>query len=163
MSKKIPDFFILITVFVIMLGLVLGVWVYTSQDKFFNEKTFVLNDRSQSEFSVDLSDIYPGRTISYKICLKANKGDYFNITIELDELGESSLADFLGFEIRYEGETIDKASLKEYVEGKKCNFKADFSEKKTVEVEFVYIMDVGVGDEAQGATADFNIVLSAKR
>ncbi len=163
MSKKTSYILILSLVVVTMVGIVVGVWSYVSQDKFINEQTIVLNEQPQTEMEVNLSGICPGMSMSYKIHLKANEGDYFDITLDFTKTGTDSLAQFVDVEVRLGGEKIESAKLSEYLNGKQVAFPLEYDDTSEIDIEIVYSMGLEVGDDAQNTTADFNIVLSAKR
>ncbi len=162
-SKKTSYLLILSLVVITMLGVVIGVWFYVSQDKFSNEKTIVLNEQPQTEMEVSLSGLCPGMSISYEIHLKANEGDSFGLTMDFKKTDADSLAPFVDVEVKLGGETLDGAKLFEYLDGKQITFPTEFVGTSNIDIEIVYSMGIEVGDEAQNTTADFNIVLSAKR
>ncbi len=141
----------------------MGVWTYVSQDKFANEKTIVLNEQPQTEMVVYLSGLCPGMRVSYEIHLKANEGDRFGITMDFEKTDTDSLAQFVDVEIRLSGEKIDGAKLSEYLGGRQITFPTEFDSTSEIDIEIVYGMGIDVGDDAQNTTADFNIILSAKR
>ncbi len=162
MSKRISCILIL-SVVVTMIGIIIGVWIYVSQDKFADEKTIVLNEQPQTEMEVSLSGLVPGVSVSYEIHLKANEGGSFGITMDFEKTDSDSLAPFVDVEVRLSGEKIDGAKLSEYLGGKQIIFPAKFDDTSEIDIEIVYSMSIDVGDDAQNTTADFNIVLSAKR
>ncbi len=163
MSKRTSYILILSLVVVTMIGIVIGVWNYVSQDKFTGEKTIVLNEQPQTEMEVNLSGLYPGMSISYEIHLKANKGDTFDITMEFEKTDKDSLARFVDVEVRLNGEGIDSAKLSEYLGGRQIAFSAEFDDAPEIDIEVVYSMSIDVGDDAQNTTADFNIILSSEK
>ncbi len=151
--------------FITLAVLVFGVWVFTSHDKYLNKSTVNLSngDEVNAELGVDLGSLYPGASLSYTFNLKANKGDGFNITASFIEKGPTTIKEYVNVEIRLNGERIDSDSLNAYLGGKTVNFRAEFGNTNLQEVELIYTMSAEVGDEAQGATADFDINISAKR
>ncbi len=163
MSKRTSYIFILSLVAITMIGIAIGIWNYSSQDKFINKKTIVLNEQPQTEMEVYLSGICPGMHVSYEIHLQANMGDAFDITMNFEKTDADSLAKFIDVEIRSNGERIDSAKLAAYLSGKQIAFPAKFDSTSDIEIEILYSMGLDVGDEAQNTAADFNIVLSAKR
>ncbi len=163
MSKRTSYILILSLVAITMIGIIIGVWSYVSQDKFVNEKTIVLNEQPQTEMEVSPSGLCPGMSVSYKIHLRANEGDSFGITMDFKKTDTDSLAQFVDVEVRLSGEKIDSAKLSEYLGGKQITFPIEFDGTSEIDIEIVYSMGIDVGDDAQNTTADFNIVLSAKK
>ncbi len=163
MSKKASNILILSLVAVTIIGIIVGIWVHTSQQKFINEKTFFLNEKERTELDVRLSGVYPGMSVPYTVKLKANKGDSFNLTVDFQKVGKDSLASFIDVELFVNSEKIDSAKLSEYLSGRQVDFSVDFDGTENAEVEIVYSMGLDVGDEAQNTAADFDVVISAER
>ncbi len=163
MTKKACYILIIALIVVTMVGIVIGVCNDISEDKLSKQKTIVLNEQTQTEMEVNLSGICPSMTVSYKINLKANKGDSFDITMDFEKTDTDSLAPFVDVEIRLKDESLDSAKLSEYLEGRQITFPAKFDSDAEIDIEIVYSMGLDVGDEAQNTTADFNIVLFAER
>ncbi len=163
MSKKVSYILILSLVLVTVAGISIGTWNYTSQDKFIDEKTIILQEQSQAEMEINLSGICPGMTVSYEIHLQANENDYFDITLDFQKTTSDSLAQYIDVEIKLHGEKVDSAKLSDYLGGKQSTFPIQFDHTTAMDIEIVYIMGLDVGDEAQNTTADFTILLSAER
>ncbi len=163
MSKAAVYILILSLVLLTSVGAVLGIWNYTSGEKFANGKTIVLNEETKTEMEVNLSGICPGDSTSYGIHLEARESDLFDVTMNFKKTGQDSLARFIDVTVKLDGENISTAKLTDYLDGKSIAFPTDFDGRSTVKLEIVYSMDLEVGDEAQNTAADFNVILTATR
>ncbi len=163
LNKRTETILTVSLVAITAIGLLIGTWLYVSQDKYINRKVLVLSDKEQTEMEVWLGGIAPGVDMSYTIDLKANRGDGFDVLMQFEPDVGNSLAKFLDVEVLVEGQSVGKGSLIEFLDGRSLSFRADFKNKPRVEVTFIYSMGIDVGDEAQGATADFDIILTSKR
>lgn len=164
MSKKTSNILIISLIVVTIAGIVIGVWNYTSQDAYINEKTITLADDVQSEeMKVNLSGIAPGVKATYTLNLQANSGDSFDAVMDFEKTGADSLAPYIAVEILVDGESVGNGSLAELLDGKQFNFHIDFDGTTAVEVEIIYSMGLDVGDEAQGTSADFDMILTSTR
>ncbi len=163
MNTRVSYNIIKALIVITMISIVIGVWGYESQDEFANEQTIVLNEQPRTEMEVSLSGLVPGMSVSYEIHLKADEGDSFGITMDFEKTDKDSLARFVDVEVRSSGEKIDGAKLSEYLGGRQITFPTEFDSTSEIDIEIVYSMGIDVGDDAQNTTADFNILLSAKR
>lgn len=119
------------------------------------------DEEPSRELSVTLSDFVPGRTQSTDITLAAANGESFVITLAFTREEESPLADFLTVTISVGDKTIETATLAAYLDGKTIAF--DYVATKDETLTISYTMPETVGDEAQGATADFRLDITIAR
>ncbi len=146
-----------------ILGTMIGFQALNDQKEFSDEKTIVVDEKEQTEMSVNLVGIHPGETMAYQINLKSNEGDFFNITMDFTKAGDDSLAKFIDVEIRLNGKKTRAAKLSEYLNGEQVAFSINYAGINKAEIEILYSMSLDVGDEAQNTSADFTILLSATR
>ncbi len=163
MGKTVSRVLILFICAVTAVGIAVSVWNFTSQEKLTNEKTIVIDEKTQTEMDVSLHDICPGMSVSYYINLKANENDRFKALMDFQKTESDSLAAFIDVDILVNGTKISSSKLSEHLGGKQIEFDANFENTSEIRIEIVYSMDLEVGDEAQNTTADFNIVLSADK
>ncbi len=154
----------LILLSVTVAGIIVGFRTLHSQELFSRDKTVTLRGtRSRTERAVSLEELYPGALLISTIHLKADPGDRYALTLQLVEDGETPLADYIDIELRLDGETVGRTTLRDCLNGQAFSCTATFAEGGNAELELRYSMDETVGDEAQGTAADFLIILDAER
>ncbi len=150
-------------ILVTVVGIGIGIWSYTSHDAYINEKEITLSDQTSSTLEVHLGGITPGDKVDYTLHLNANRGDGFQVEMQFAGTGNTALAPYIDVEILLGTETVVSASLADLLEGESASFSADFTNTKNVDVTVIYKMKTSVGNEAQGAIADFDVILNSKR
>ncbi len=163
MGKKAAYICIILLVAVTVVALVAGVYTYTSQNKYSEEKTVTVDGETKTELEVELKEFVPGSREFYEIKLKGNRGSKFDVSMNFEKLKTDSLAKYIDVEIFVDGKKVDGNSLDVYLEGKSTEFEVDFSDEEIKTVSIVYEMGLDVGDEAQEKSADFKVVLTSKR
>ncbi len=140
-----------------------GVWAYTSQHRYINEKTLTLGDNMQEELQVALGGFTPGTSQAYTLNLRAHTGDRYHLNLDFQKTGDDSLADFIHVEIFVGDASMGSCKLSALLNGESFDFPIYFDSNAQIDAKIVYHMYSDVGDEAQGTRADFNIILTSKR
>ncbi len=138
-------------------------WYFISQNDTAYEQYAVLGDGFHTVTASDLEEIYPGAEVKYNLKLIAKQKDEYHMTLRFHKTDASPLGEFVRVELRVNGEPLDSDMLANYLSGKEIVFTADLTQERMMELEIVYSMGAEIGDEAQNAEANFDIVISSER
>lgn len=156
MSKKITIALIVLCLAMTACGTTIY-FVNKSNNNLGNKTEINVDGDTVKELSVNLSDFYPGNTQTFEINLKGNSADDYTVTINFrNDETSGALENYLTVVISTDKVTIEK-SLKELLEGDEISLG-----KNASNIKIHYTMPETVENEAQGATADFYIEVSAK-
>lgn len=156
---------ILIIVLVLVVSVLTGVFVYQyMQDEtatFEEDIVLSLDGEKQKTLSVTDLNLVPGQVKECKVTLQAsNVGDYV-VTVNFEKKSNGTLDKYLDVELRVKGTTQTRA-LDELLtaNGNAIAFTVDAGEQEILTIR--YIMPETVGDEAQGASCSFDVILGVK-
>ena len=109
----------------------------------------------------DCLSLIPGESREYTVILKSNVAGDYSLSIELNEESDGTLKSFAYAKIEADGEVICDALLAELFSGDPLVLNARLSKKDSVTLKITYYMPIEVGNEAENASADFDMVISA--
>ncbi len=156
----------LIIVLALVISVLTGVFLYQyMQDEtgtFEEDIVFSLDGETQKTLSVTDLNLVPGQEKECKITLNAsNVGDYV-ITVDFKKSADGTLDKYLDVELAVKG-TSQTRPLEEVLSmgnGEAITFTVDAGTSEILTIR--YIMPETVGDEAQGASCSFDVVLTVK-
>lgn len=154
-----------ITILVLAISVLTGLFVYQymkdETSDFEEDIVFSLDGETQKTLSVTDLNMVPGQEKECKITLNASDvGDYV-ITVNFQKKTSGTLDKYLNAEISVNG-TVQTRPLDELflVDGNAMTFTVPAGESEILTI--TYIMPETVGDEAQGASCSFDVVLTVK-
>lgn len=156
MKKKSMLILILVCVVMALTGMVL--WMVMQEQNELQEQTVIeLNGETSKTLKADLTGFYPGSEQEYKIILRGETASDYEITLNFrNDQNSGALENYLTVTVTTNEVTIRK-QLKELFEGDGVELGSGISE-----ITITYEMPETTGNEAQGASADFYIDLTAK-
>lgn len=156
MNKRLKPILILVCVVMAFTGIV--IWAVLQDQNNLKERTVIkLNGETSKTLKAELSGLYPGNEQEYKIILNGELAEDYEITLNFsNDENSGALENYLIVTITTKDVTIQK-QLKELLDGEKIELGGNANE-----ITIVYAMPEDTGNEAQGATADFYINLTAK-
>lgn len=114
---------------------------------------------TQAELKFSANGLEPAESREYSILLQASTSGTYNVTLEF--VGEKSiLGDFVDVTVEYEGGKAEN-SLANLLNGETVEFTCEITKKSAIKI--IYTMPEDTGNEAQGASADFDILLTVAR
>lgn len=114
---------------------------------------------TQAELKFSANGLEPTESREYSILLQASSSGTYNVTLEF--VGEKSiLGDFVDVTVEYEGGKAEN-SLANLLNGETVEFTCEITKKSAIKI--IYTMPEDTGNEAQGASADFDILLTVAR
>ena len=114
---------------------------------------------TQAELKFSANGLEPAESREYSILLQASTSGTYNVTLEF--VGEKSiLGDFVDVTVEYDGGKAEN-SLANLLNGETVEFTCEITKKSAIKI--IYTMPEDTGNEAQGASADFDILLTVAR
>lgn len=156
MNKRLKLILILVCVVMAFTGIV--IWAVFQEQNTLKEHTVIeLNGETSKTLKADLTGFYPGSEREYAITLTGEFAENYEITLNFrNDKHSGELENYLTVTITTKNVTIQK-QLKELLDGEEIELGNDANE-----ITITYVMPEDTGNEAQGATADFYIDLTAK-
>lgn len=114
---------------------------------------------TQEELEFSAGGMVPGESKEYNIQLNAKSAGTYFVTLSF-EGEEGGLSEVLDIAVKC-GDYQASYKLSELLNGTTFDFACDVSNKANVTV--IYTIPVETENEAQGATADFKVLLTAER
>ncbi len=161
MRSRIYYILIPMLALVTLIGVAIGIRNMNKRDANVTDTTIMVDGEELTTSEVSLSGMAPGETKAYTMSLTADKQGTYEVTLDFQGEGDNSLGAYVMVCITIGDSVIDEALLSEYLDGRAVNFRCDLTPETERLLKVTYAMDVDIGNEAQGATADFVIVLSA--
>lgn len=156
MKKKLTLILILACVVMAFTGVVMYA-VLQGHGNLKEHTVIELNGETRKNLKAELTGFYPGNEQSYKITLTGEESENYAVTLNFyeDKKG-GTLENYLTVTITTKDVKVEK-QLKELLDGEKLELG-----KNASEITIAYFMSEDADNEAQGATADFYIELTAK-
>lgn len=156
MKKKTYIILILVCVLMAFVGII--IWgVMQKQDNLKENTVIEINGETSKTLKAELTGFYPGNEQEYKIILKGDSADNYEITLNFrNDEKHGTLGNYLIVKITTKDMSIEK-KLKDLLDGEKIELG-----KNANEIYVSYAMPENTGNEAQGTTAAFYIDLTAK-
>lgn len=161
MSKKyvLP----LVIVGLLLVGVaLLGVTLVTSNDEFVKDITLIESDFTHKSLEFSANGLKPGDVREYTINLKGKSSGNYTLNLDFAEVKEGALKNFVDVTLE-QGETHYTYKLCELLEGKTVSFTCKIGVTNATVIKVIYSMPIETGNEAQNATADFAINLTAEK
>ncbi|MBR3804174.1 MAG: hypothetical protein IKJ14_02350 [Clostridia bacterium] len=115
---------------------------------------------AEKEIEVRNLQLHPNESKSYTIEVAPEFGGDYEISINYQEIKDGGLKEFVTVSFSVDGKQVQSSSLKNLLDGKSSIvILQNFSEDKPLKLTVTYIMPYEVGNEAQGAYADFDVTL----
>ena len=115
-----------------------------------------IDGETTKEVKVELSDLYPDKTIGYDVELEGKNVEDFNVSLQFGGDKSNVLCSCVNVIIKTEDKEV-RSGLKELVNDKRVDLG-----KNVKKIKIYYIMPKDVGNEAQGADMDLVITIKAE-
>lgn len=107
--------------------------------------------------------LVPGGSAEYLLRVRAEEAGSYTLRLDFAEENAGVLKDFITVEAELNGEKIGEYTLAGLFAGEKISFKHDFTEETTANVTIRYVLSKDATDETQGASADFDVILTGSK
>ncbi len=144
----------------IIIGVTLMVWMLaTEADR--NVIKVVIADGETQSIEFESLSLVPGGECEYKVVLKNDNGNKYDLSLDFVEIEEKTLKNFARVKILSGDGVVYDDLLATTFENENIVLPIDFSEDKNTELTIVYYLPVDVGNEAKNAEATFELLLTA--
>ena len=99
----------------------------------------------------------PGSKTEYTVKLKCKLEGTYDLSLVFVETEQSPLKDFVNVTVEHKGEVLKTATLAELLSGTSIDLVCDLNSVEYTDLIVRFEMPLDVGNEAKGATADFDI------
>lgn len=163
MTKK--NLILVAIVAVILAGVVLLGVIMINNDEFVTNITLSENGETHETLEFSAKGFHPGEDREYTINFKSPVSDRYRIEFTFEETYDGKLKDYIDVTVSYGGsEGWYEYKLADLLDGKTLLFdNVIFEAGEEVSFTITYTMPLDVGNEAQKATADFYLILTATR
>ncbi len=104
----------------------------------------------------------PGEECSYTLIVDVKDANQYDLALAFYEKADGALADYAHVRVESNGEVLRDQRLAELFEDNLLTMHVDLRGKKRERVKITYYLPAEVGNEAQGAEAVFELLVSAK-
>lgn len=163
MSKR--NFILIAVVAVILAGVVLLAVVMLNNNDFVKNVTLSENGITHETLEFSANGLHPGDTREYTLNLTSPISDRYIIEFAFEETYDGKLKEYIDVTVKCSGsEGWYEYKLVDLLDGQTLTFNnVVFEADEEVVFTITYTMPLDVGNEAQRATADFYIHLTATR
>lgn len=117
---------------------------------------------TQETLQVNALTLTPGAQSEYALCLSGGTESAYEITLAFEQTADSTLQNFVDVKVFADGELLAVTTLASLFAGEKVEFSETVSKDSPLEITLCYGMSRETGDEAQGTSATFDVVLTAR-
>ncbi len=162
MSSKVYYILILALVVVTIVGIALGVNNIRRNNTDVADTAIYVNGERVTSSAVSLHGMIPGGQKKYEFALTADKKAAYHVTLEFRKSGENTLGDYVTARVMLGDQLIEEDQLSQLLLGEAVEFDCNLTRDDTM-LCITYDMSSEVGNEAQGAKADFVIFITAQK
>lgn len=160
MIKKLSYVLIILFVLLIAAGIAIGS-VLLNRNGGFSKEITLSGTVVHEELGVSLDGMVPGKTVSYMVSFKGEISQTYDVSLVFTPAGDCTLADYIDVNVTLDGKQLNAGKLNAYLSGDAINLGLSATEKDKSVLEITYTMPAEVGNEAQGASAAFNVEITA--
>jgi len=131
------------------------------QENFERNVTLESEGVTEETFEFSALDLKPGDVIEYKINLNNATEDLYEVSLVFTEEKDGGLKEYVDVELQCGNRKVSKKLKALFEDSNPVKFDCKVGSGEIPVVYVRYIMQESVGNEAQDATADFKIVLTA--
>ena len=118
---------------------------------------------AEKTLTVDGLEIYPGETRECIVFLKSELSGGFDATLTFEEFEDDGLKSFIDVKVFISNAQVYEGTLEDLLSCKSVTFRVNLDNVTATQLKIQYLMDVNVGDDAQGATASFYVNLKINK
>ena len=161
MSKKyvLP----IAAVMLLIVGVALLITVLTTaNDDVVQDITLSANDITRESLEFSANGLMPGDVREYTINLKGKSAGSYNVMLDFGVVEDGALKNFVDVTVQ-QGDRAHTYKLYELLDGKPVSFNCRIGSMQATVIKVIYSMPAEIGNEAQNASVDFAINLTAEK
>ncbi len=146
----------------ILAGLILFVVVTSRQNEFSKSIRLQANGTTEEKMEITGLNFKPGDNREYELTYSCTDGGKYDLTFVFKTTKAGGMEPFISVELE-NGDRKVTVPLKDVLEDERgIETTLYFEKKKKESVYLRFSMPIEVGNEAQGTTADFQVIMTAK-
>lgn len=117
---------------------------------------------TQERLEFEALSLSPGQSREYTVNVSGGMDCPYAISLAFTQTAESTMRDFVNVKVYANGELLADSSLASLFAGETIALSHTFGKDETLGITVRYEMPESVGDEAQGTSASFDLVMTAR-
>lgn len=158
-SKFVRIVLIVLSV-MILIGVALTIYMLSTVNKYDIIKVNIKDDATQVVEFQDLC-LIPGEKCEYTISLGSDTADKYNVELAFHETVENTLKNYVHIKIEANGEIVCDQLLATLFDNSNITLAVDLTEDKKNDIKIIYYLPEEIGNEAQNAEANFELLITA--
>ena len=160
-KKILPWIVMVVSSVLILIGVAIMAYFLCVSD---SEGDWELNITANGKKMVEFDDLFliPGEQREYTISLRSDLDGQYTLAFDPVEEGDKTLKHYARVKMEADGEIICDKLLSEFFEGEPILLQCYLTDDEAYDVKFTYYMPIEIGNEAENASADFDIIITAK-
>lgn len=140
----------------------LATQLYTPNSDVIKEITLKDTEITSEILEFSASGLKPGDVREYTINLNGKSAGSYNLNFDFAIVKDGTLKNFVDVTLQ-QGKSSYTYKLSELLNGKTVSFTCNIGINSATAIKIIYSMSIDIGNEAQNATADFAINLTAEK
>ena len=151
------------TVVLLLVGVaILTVALLTNNNEYVKDITLKGNDVTRESLEFSAGGLKPGDVKEYTINLKGKSAGNYTLNFDFVEMDDGALKNYVDVALQYGGKSYTY-KLSELLDGKTVSFNCRVGVSNATVIKVIYSMPLSAGNEAQKATCDFRVNLTAEK
>lgn len=163
MKEKSLNMLLVAMVLLSLLAVMMIMFLYRADLKFENSITVTENGVTESILTVKDLTLTPGAARDYHVNLVCDATGLYHIIVDYEEVHDGGMKDFVDVRIMFGEREIFNGCLGRLLDGEIVTFDGELDHSEPLVLSFYYEMPIETGNEAQGTSADFDIVLTIRK
>lgn len=162
MKKKVYLFFIIALCLAIFLGLTIFAFIYGAQDEFKKSVKLQAYGTTVKTYEINELALAPGDSKEYELIYYSSVSGAYKLQVNFVDKSGGTLKYYLNVEIEADGYKASGNLFALMAAEEGTELELYLEAKGTNSLKIRFIMPENIGNEAQGTTADFDIVVTAR-
>jgi hypothetical protein len=159
--KVLPWIVMVLSSVLILIGVAIMAYFLCVSD---SEGSFELNLTANGKKKVEFDELFliPGEQREYTISLRSDLDGQYTLAFDPVEEGDKTLKYYARVKMEIDGEVICDKLLTDFFDDDPILLQCYLTNDEAYDVKFTYYMPIEIGNEAENASADFDIIITAK-
>ena len=157
--------YVLPVVIAVMLLVGVTIWtvvLLTTDNEFVKDITLKEKDVTRESLEFSANGLKPGDVREYTINLKGKSAGNYTLNLDFVEVDDGALKNYVDVALQY-GDKSYTYKLSDLLDGKAVSFNCRIGISSATVIKVIYSMPTDTGNEAQKATCDFRVNLTAEK
>jgi len=144
----------------ILIGVALIIYILSTVN---NHNIIKVNIRDNATQVVEFQDLclIPGEKCEYTISIGSDTSDKYKVELAFHEIAENTLKNYVHIKIETNEEIVCNQLLATLFDNNNITLFVDLTEDKKNDIKIIYYLPEEIGNEAQNAEANFELLITA--